>query len=190
METVTGIILAGGAGSRLGGADKGLREYAGRALIERVIERLRPQVDRILISCNRNLGQYAQYGYPTVTDRMPLYSGPLAGLASALQETRTPLAVSVPCDNPEIPLDLVSRLRSAYDSSPDSQVALAHDGTRLQPLYALLQTSLGEQLNTWLDAGGRAPRNWYPELKMQLASFEDCPQLFQNLNTLNEYPSP
>lgn len=186
MKNVTGIILAGGAGSRLGGADKGLQAHAGRPLVGQVIERLRPQVDSILISCNRNLGQYAEYGCPVVTDEMPLFSGPLAGLSRCLRDVEAPLCLTVPCDNPEIPPDLTERLHASLQLHPDARVAIAHDGEHLQPLYALIDTGLRDELQTWLDAGGRAPRAWYPEVGMAIASFEDCPQLFRNLNTPNE----
>lgn len=190
MDRVTGIILAGGAGSRLGGVDKGLQKHAGRPLIESVIERLQPQVDSILISCNRNLDQYSDYGFQVFQDQMPLYSGPLAGLARTLREVQTPMCVTVPCDNPELPPDLVARLEAALAQEPDARVAVAHDGERLQPLYALLPASLGDALDAWLESGGRAPREWYPQIGMQLASFADCPEPFRNLNTLNEFGNP
>lgn len=186
MSKVTGIILAGGAGSRLGGADKGLQRHAGRPLIEWVIERLQPQVDSIVISCNRNLDHYSDYGFPVFADRMPLYSGPLAGLARVLPELGTPYCVTVPCDNPGIPRDLVKRLRDALAENSAARVAVGHDGTRLQPLYALLPAALGTELDAWLKAGGRAPREWYPQLGMQLASFADAPGSFDNLNTPDE----
>lgn len=186
MGHVTGIILAGGAGSRLGGADKGLQLHAGRPLIEWVIERLRPQVETILISCNRNLKRYAGYACPVFADRMPLYSGPLAGLARVLPEVETTTCVTVPCDNPALPLDLVERLQTALALESSARVAVAHDGERLQPLYAMLPATLGAELEAWLQAGGRAPREWYPQLGMQLASFADAPGQFRNLNAASD----
>src|SRR5687767_9816016 len=109
--TVTGVILAGGQGSRMGGIDKGLRDFRGRPLVGHAIERLAPQVDELLINANRNPEAYARFGYPVIADEIPGFAGPLAGFERGLAHARGDLVVTAPCDSPFLPADLVERLR-------------------------------------------------------------------------------
>ena len=111
--TITGVILAGGLGTRMGGADKGLQLFKGQTLVSHIAQRLAPQVDRLLINANRNTSQYADLGYPLISDLITGFAGPLAGLQAALSVADTEWVVTVPCDSPNLPLDLVSRLHAA-----------------------------------------------------------------------------
>src|SRR3990172_9232766 len=116
MEKITGVILAGGEGRRMGGVDKGLRELRGKPMIQWVLERFAPQVDAVLINANQNLDVYARFGHPVVTDEIGGYAGPLAGLQCALNTARHPLVATVPCDSPFLPSDLVARLPAALQA--------------------------------------------------------------------------
>ncbi|HMX17345.1 MAG TPA: molybdenum cofactor guanylyltransferase, partial [Rhodocyclaceae bacterium] len=112
---VTGLVLAGGLGRRMGGADKGLLDYAGRALVAAAIERLRPQVGTLMVNANRNGEAYAAFGFPVLADAVAGFAGPLAGLQAGLAACTTPLLVTVPCDSPDAPRDLVARLGAALE---------------------------------------------------------------------------
>ncbi len=179
---VTGVVLAGGRGRRMGGNDKGLVELAGRPLIEHVLEGLRPQVGALLINVNRNHETYATYGERLVDDALTGFQGPLAGFAAAMQAADTPWILTVPCDGPLLPPDLLSRLSTALEGD-DAELAVAHDGERLQPVYALLPVSLYPSLTRFLDAGDRKIDLWYARHRMARADFSDCPDLFNNINT-------
>ena len=150
---VTAVILAGGRARRMGGVDKGLIEIAGKTMVERVAHTLKPQVAKVFINANRNQARYAALsGYPVVPDSIADFAGPLSGMASVMQQTETPWLVSAPCDSPLVTGDLVSRLRHAARAK-HAQIAVAHDGERLQPVFALLQTSLLDSMLTFLKAG-------------------------------------
>src|SRR5512146_1640213 len=111
MEGVTGIVLAGGQGRRMGGVDKGLQLLRGRPMVAWAIERLAPQVEEILVNANQNTEAYAKFGHRVVPDSVGGFAGPLAGLHAGLHAAAQPLAVTVPCDSPFLPLDLVARLK-------------------------------------------------------------------------------
>jgi molybdenum cofactor guanylyltransferase len=179
---ITGIILAGGRGRRMGGIDKGLVEFAGRPLIEHVIEVLSPQVGSLMINANRNQDAYAAYGYPVITDKLGDYQGPLAGFSSAMQAASTDYIVTVPCDGPLLSSELVERLTQALQDN-DAEIAVAHDGERLQPVYALLPTRLLNNLQEFLDSGDRKIDRWYAWHSMALADCSDIPGMFRNINT-------
>lgn len=189
MDTVTGIVLAGGAGTRLGGADKGLHGFRDRPLVAWVLERLQPQVDAVVISCNRNRERYAAFGHPLVADRLPPHAGPLAGLAAALAVAQTPLCVSVPCDNPGLPPDLVARLRKAL-AAHHGRPCVVHDGEREQWLYAILRREHARELDRWLDRGGRAARDWYRANDAVAVDFSDRAEAFRNLNQQQDFEIP
>lgn len=178
---ITGAVLAGGRGRRMGGADKGLVAFHGRPLVARVLDALRPQVGPIIISANRNRARYAAYAYPVVDDEMADYPGPLAGVASVLAAAATPLVLIAPCDGPFLPGDLAPRL---YHALGDSDIAAVHDGQRLQPLFALLRTRLLADLRDYLDAGQRRVEGWYAQQRLSLADFSDQPEAFVNINRL------
>jgi len=181
-EPVAGLILAGGRARRMGGQDKGLTPLAGKPMIERVLERIRPQVDDVVISANRNEERYARYGHRVIGDVLGDYSGPLAGMLSALLAVRQPWLAVVPCDSPLLPEDVVERLlRSALAES--AELAVAHDGQRLQPVFALLHRSLLEPLRAYLEAGGHKVDAWYAQQRMVTTDLSDHPEAFSNINT-------
>jgi molybdenum cofactor guanylyltransferase len=179
---MTGLILAGGRARRLGGVDKGLVERSGRPLVAWAIAALAPQVATLAISANRNLQTYADYGFPTFADRHPGFLGPLAGIAAALAAARTPWVLCLPCDAPYPPSDLGTRLASAL-AADGAEIAAATDGTRLQPLHALIPVALAASLEDFLAGGGRSAQDWYRRHRLAVADFSDCPLAFANLNT-------
>lgn len=183
MAGVTGVILAGGRASRLGGVDKGMLRVAGKPLIEHALAALVPQVARVLISANRNLEHYAAYGWPVVSDTLDGYAGPLAGVLSALRAARDGYILTVPCDCPLPPSDLAARLR---EKIAQRNVCVAHDGTRMQPLFALLSRTLTENLQDYLDGGGRKVETWITAQRPVLVDFSDQPWSFLNVNTPRE----
>lgn len=181
-QQVTGIILAGGRGRRMGGMDKGLMEFAGRPLVEHIMESLRPQVGALMINANRNQETYRGYDLPVINDQLDDYQGPLAGFSAAMKAATTPWILTVPCDSPEIPADLLQRMTSALEND-QAELAVAHDGKRLQPVYALLPGSLLPSLTAFLSAGDRKIDLWYARHRMARADFSDCPEVFNNINT-------
>lgn len=178
----TGVILAGGRARRMGGRDKGLLPMAGRAMIEYVIDALTPQVTETLINANRSLDEYARFGHRVVADDLPDFSGPLAGMASAMAAADTTYIAVVPCDSPLLAPDLVARLHRALRQA-DAELAVAHDGERMQPVFALLPTALLDDLHDFLAGGERKIDQWYTRRRMALADFSDLPDMFINVNT-------
>lgn len=179
---VTGVVLAGGRARRMGGQDKGLIELAGRPLVEHALAALGPQVAALMINANRNLERYRAYGHPVVADRVGDFSGPLAGMASALERATTGWIVTVPCDSPNVPADLVARLLAAR-AREDAELAVAHDGERLQPVFALLDRALLPSLEGFLAEGERKIDRWYARHRYARADFSDHPEAFLNANT-------
>jgi molybdopterin-guanine dinucleotide biosynthesis protein A len=180
---VSGIILAGGLGRRMGGVDKGLQLLNGRPMIEHVLERLRPQVGEIVINANQNLERYRAFGHRVASDAIGGFAGPLAGLHAGLGAITNPLAVTVPCDSPFLPADLVSRLN---DALKDNDLAVAKTGEQAHPVFALVRQSVVHNLETFLAAGGRKIDAWYAALKVVQVSFDDEADAFRNINTLDE----
>ncbi len=179
---VTGLVLAGGAGRRVQGADKGLIQWRDKPLIAHVLARLAPQVGSVLISCNRNVATYSQLAQ-TVQDTRSDYQGPLAGIESAAPAIKTPFFAVCACDTPRLPLDLVNRLLTpllATDSP--HQVAFARDGTRDHYLCAVLRRDLLVSCTAYLDGGGRSVRGWYATLETLAVDFEHAQDAFTNLN--------
>lgn len=184
-HNVTAVILAGGKGRRMQGKDKGLVELENHPLIEYVIDAIETQVETIIVNANRNQQQYADYGYPVISDALNNYQGPLAGFYSALKNTTTSHIVTLPCDGPLLPDDLVERLMSALTRN-HAEIAVAHDGERMQPVYALIPTTLISSLNAFLDSGERKIDLWYKQHQIALADFSDCPETFRNINTTEQ----
>jgi molybdopterin-guanine dinucleotide biosynthesis protein A len=182
---ITGVILAGGAGRRMGGIDKGLQELDGQPLVQRVLVRLAPQVDSVLISANRNLERYAGFGCPVLGDTIPGYAGPLAGLQAALSRAATPLLVSAPCDSPFLPTDLVARLRAALEAN-HADLAVARAGDRVHRAFCLLRRELLPGLDRFLAGGERKVGLWHASLHLVEVSFDDEADAFDNINTLND----
>jgi molybdopterin-guanine dinucleotide biosynthesis protein A len=178
---ITGVILAGGQARRLGGVDKGLLHFAGRPLVEWVIAALRPQVGTLLISANRNRERYADYGLAVIADLEPGFQGPLAGFHSAMQAARTDWIVTVPCDGPYPAPDLVERLVMALGDQ-GAELAVATDGTRMQPVHALLPVNLAASLRDFMAGGGRKVELWYERHRVAVADLSDRPDCFINFN--------
>lgn len=181
---VTGLILAGGEGRRMGGADKGLLLLAGRPLVAHALERLAPQVDALLISANRNLDAYRRFGHPVLPDVLGAGQGPLAGLHAGLAACATPWLLACPCDCPALPADLAARLLAAAEASQAS-IAVATAGGKPQPAFQLLRRDLLPALAAHFAAGGRRLMAWCREQGAVEAPFPDA-AAFRNLNTPEE----
>lgn len=184
-DDITGLVLAGGLGTRMQGRDKGLIELGGSTMIERVVERLRPQVGPLLISANRNLSRYRELELPVLEDPAAVrHCGPLAGLLAGLTAATTSWLAVVPCDAPRLPADLVARLASALERG--DLLALASDGVREQPLFCLLSRSMEPDLAAWLAAGKRSVTGYFarPPLRrrLRLVDFSDSAENFLNIN--------
>lgn len=184
MEHATSaVILAGGRARRMGGMDKGLVEVAGEPMIQHVLRAITPQVGAIAINANRNLTQYEALGYPVISDQLADYQGPLAGMAAALQWCPSPWLLTLPCDGPLVPADLAKRLKAVIG---DGDVAVAHDGERLQPVHALLGQHCLPSLRDFLASGERKIDRWYAMLDARVADLSDRADLFINVNTPEE----
>lgn len=185
MSGVTGLILAGGQGRRMGGVDKGLQLLRGKPMAQWVLERLSPQVDEVLVNANQNVESYAGLGCPIVTDSVAGFAGPLAGLQSGLAHARHELVVTVPCDSPFLPHDLVARLRSALERA-GADLAVAKTGAQPHPVFCLCRRGLLAHLTAFLGAGGRKIDAWYATLHLAEAAFDDEAAGFANINTAEE----
>jgi molybdopterin-guanine dinucleotide biosynthesis protein A len=183
MSAVSGIVLAGGQGRRMGGVDKGLQPLRGKPMVQWALERLAPQVDEILINCNQNLDAYARFGHRVVRDEIGGFAGPLAGLHAGLIAASHPLVVSVPCDSPFLPSDLVGRLKSRLG---ENDLAVAKTGEQPHPVFSLVRRDLIENLEAFLRSGGRKIDAWYARLRTVEVSFDDEADAFRNINTLEE----
>lgn len=188
---VTGVVLAGGRGTRMGGVDKGLQLYGNTPLAQHALRRLQAQVGTVLINANRNLAQYQSFAVPVVSDTVPDFAGPLAGFVTAMAHCQTPYLVTVPCDTPQFPLDLVARLGQAM-AQQDADVAMASaletqaDGTSAwyrQPVFCLLKVALLPSLQAFVVDGGRKIGAWTAQQHTVQAQFEE-PGAFANVNTL------
>lgn len=180
-QGITGIILAGGQGRRFGGVDKGLLELHGKPLIEYVIDALRPQSDTLIINANRNLDFYTRYGFPVICDAVGLH-GPLAGIASTLSAITTDYALTAPCDSPFLPADLGIRLLTSLEQN-NADLAVAHDGQRLQPLFLLLKKSLILSLQHYLMQDLKVEL-WVMSQRHVVTDFSDQTSAFININTI------
>jgi molybdopterin-guanine dinucleotide biosynthesis protein A len=190
---VTGVILAGGRGSRMGGADKGLQNFRGMPMAMYTLMRLAPQVGEIMINANRNLAAYESFGVPVWPDGLSDYAGPLAGFLTGLEQCETEYLVTVPCDTPLFPQDLVARLAEAMERE-GAEIAMAaareEDGqVRSQPVFSLMKREMMESLVAFTHGGGRKIDAWTAKHKTVLVPFDregDDPSAFFNANTLAE----
>ena len=182
---ITGVILAGGQGRRMGTVDKGLRELRGKAMAAWVIERFAPQVDEVLINANQNLDVYAQFGYRVIPDEIGGFAGPLAGLQRGLNEASHPLVATSPCDTPFLPADLVARLHAALEAGA-AQLAVARTGDQPHPVFCVCRRDVLPHLTAFLQQGGRKIDAWYATLKVVEVVFDDQPDAFSNINTPSE----
>jgi molybdopterin-guanine dinucleotide biosynthesis protein A len=184
-ETITGLVLAGGLGRRMGGADKGLQDFRGMPMVRHVIQRLQPQVDTLIVSANQNIERYAALGYPVISDLIDGHAGPLAGLHAGLRACRTPLLAASPCDAPCLPHDLVARLRAALEHD-GAELAVARTGEWPHPVFSLMRRDTLRSLEAFLGDGGRRVALWHDTLDTIEVSFDDQPDAFVNINTLDE----
>ena len=198
--STTALILAGGRGSRMGGADKGLQTFNGTPLALHTLMRLQMQqgglIGEALINANRNIAAYESFGAPVWPDSLPDFAGPLAGFMAGLEHCATPWLLTVPCDTPLFPLDLAARLaEAAVRESADIAMAAAReeDGQlRTQPVFCLLRTGLLESLVAFTAAGGRKIDRWTVQHKTVIVPFDatgDDPRAFFNANTLADLHS-
>ncbi|OGA64111.1 MAG: molybdenum cofactor guanylyltransferase MobA [Betaproteobacteria bacterium RIFCSPLOWO2_12_FULL_67_28] len=183
MGSVTGVLLAGGQGRRMGGVDKGLQPFRGKPLAQWAIERFAPQVDELIINANQNPEAYARCGHRVVPDELTGFAGPLAGLHAGLKAAGGEFVATVPCDSPFLPSDLVARLRCALG---DNDLAVAKTGSQAHPVFALARRSVLPHLEAYLARGGRKIDDWYATLKVVEVAFDDEAEAFRNLNTREE----
>lgn len=185
---LTGMVLAGGEGRRMGGRDKGLEPFAGLPLVGHVVKRLEGQVAELLINANRNADAYRFFADRVIADVVMDgaevgFKGPLMGIYSGLQAAKTPWLLVVPCDSPALPDDLVARMVQGIGQH---DIAVAFDGERLHPVVALLRTSLADDLAATLAEGERKIDRWYARHAWCKVDMSDCPDAFANLNTEEE----
>ena len=201
---ITGLVLAGGRGSRMGGVDKGLQPYRDRPLALNALQRLQTQAGNLIgaltVNANRNLAAYEALGQPVWPDTLPDYAGPLAGFLTGLSHCETPYLLTVPCDTPRFPLDLAQRLAAAFDD-PATEIAMvsareSEDSgpgeLRTQPVFCLLRANLRPSLLAFTEAGGRKVERWTAQHRTVIVPFDqpgDDPHAFYNANTLAELQS-
>lgn len=185
MPLVSGLILAGGQGRRMGGVDKGLQLLRGRPMLAWVLDRFGPQVSEVLISANQNLDRYATFGPRVLPDEIGGFAGPLAGLERAMSAANYELVATAPCDSPFLPEDLVSRLHRHLEAE-SAQLAVARTGAQSHPVFCLCRRSLHPHLRAFLASGGRKIDAWYADLRVVEVAFDDEEAAFSNINTLRE----
>jgi molybdopterin-guanine dinucleotide biosynthesis protein A len=181
--SVTTVILAGGRGIRIGG-DKGLQTLHGRALISWVLEAVNADSDEVLINANNAQESYAHFGYRVIADQIPDWPGPLAGLQAALSCAQTDYVMTVPCDTPFLPEDLITRLLDRQ-SLQASEAAVAVVGGRRQPTIALYKRSVLPKLFAYLGSGGRKVNDWLDSLRLSEVVFENVAD-FDNINSAED----
>jgi len=184
-SAITGIGLAGGQGRRMGGVDKGWVELAGVPMIVHVLRRLAPQVDDILINANNNIERYQALGHRVFADTVGGFAGPLAGLHAGMAHARRELVVTVPCDSPFLPPDLVDRLYAALVAAR-AQLAVAKTFDQPHPVFALVRRDVLPSLAAFLEGGGRKIDAWYAALEVVEVAFDDEADAFRNINTTDE----
>jgi molybdopterin-guanine dinucleotide biosynthesis protein A len=196
-QDITGLILAGGRGSRMGGVDKGLQNFNGIPLALHTLMRLGPQVESVMVNANRNLSAYESFGASVWPDASADFAGPLSGFLVGLERAETPYVLTVPCDTPRLPLDLAERLAAALVRE-DADIAMAaapetddsgQTHIRTQPVFCLMKIELSESLVKFTHAGGRKIDAWTAQHKTVEVPFDgpsDDPLGFANVNTLNE----
>ena len=167
----------------MGGVDKGLQPLRGKPMVAWVLERLAPQVSEVIINANQNLEAYAAFGHRVVPDAIGGFAGPLAGLHAGLAAVTHEIAVTVPCDSPFLPADLVARLRAALGAN---DLAVAKTGEQPHPVFSLVRRSVHAHLGAFLAGGGRKIDAWYASLKVVEVPFDDEAEAFRNINTREE----
>ena len=188
MEKITGLILAGGRGSRMGNVDKGLQPFKGKPMVAHVLARFQPQVDEVLINANRSIDEYAALGHRVIPDAINGFAGPLAGLHIGMTHAAHPLVATTPCDSPFLPLDLIARLAAAMQKE-DADLAVAKTFDQPHPVFCLVKTSLSPHLQAFLESGQRKIDKWYATLHVVEVAFDDQEAAFSNINTVEELKS-
>ena len=188
MTRITGLILAGGRGSRMGSVDKGLQSFNGKAMVAHVLERVTPQVDEVLINANRSLDEYAAFGHRVIADAIDGFAGPLAGLHIGMTHASHPLIATVPCDSPFLPIDLIARLSAAM-ARDNADLAVAKTFDQPHPVFCLTKTRLAPHLQAFLESGQRKIDKWYATLHVVEVPFDDEEAAFSNINTVDELKS-
>ena len=184
---ITGVIVAGGQGSRVGFQQKALLPYQGEPILKPILALLGSQVNNVWVNANDEMERYQAFSEQLFSDEYQGFLGPLAGMHAAWQYIQTDWAVFVPCDNPNLPNDFVSRLQKAYQQQPNP-IVVVHDGERLQPLYIMMHRSMQESLSQAIAKGHLSVNRWVKENDFTEASFADCcPKAFQNMNTLASF---
>ena len=180
-KNISAVILAGGQGRRMGGEDKGLIEFDGKPIIEILIEKLQQQQIEIVVNANRNYEKYQSYGLPVITDELENFQGPLAGFASAMKAVDTNYILTLPCDGPFLADNFVD-LFIECQATTSSSICVAHDGERLQPVYALINVGLLDSLNQFLESGDRKIDRWYAQHDYAQVDFSAQKNMFGNIN--------
>ncbi|SDC13236.1 molybdenum cofactor guanylyltransferase [Cupriavidus sp. YR651] len=188
-DDITGLILAGGRGSRMGGTDKGLQPLRGVPMAMHTLMRLSPQTGAMMINANRNLAAYESFGVPVYTDSVQDFAGPLAGMLAGLEQCQTGWMITAPCDTPFLPTDLVQRLASAIEAEGAEMaipVTVDADGRRqTQPVFCLMPATAADSLTAYLNGGGRKIETWVASHRLAEVLFDDT-DAFANINTLDE----
>lgn len=187
-DEITGVILAGGLGRRMGGVDKGLTRLAGKPMLQHVLDAFKPQVAKVIINANQNLDIYQGFGHQVVSDVIGDFSGPLAGMASGMQAAKTNYIVTVPCDSPLITDDLVARMyHDLHDQT--AEVCVANDGKRSHPVFLLLRRDLIASMLDFLNSGERKIDKWFVKHHTVVSDFSDRPEAFLNVNNPQDIES-
>ena len=189
---ISGLVLAGGRGTRMGQVDKGLQNFNGMPMAQHVAMRLSPQVGELIINANQHLATYQAFGAIVCPDLIEGFVGPLAGLHAGLTHCKTDYLISAPCDSPFLPSNLVERLSAALLIN-DADLAVATtteiengiERKQAHPVFSLMKASLLPHLSQFLQEGGRKVNAWYASLHVAEVNFEDN-AAFRNINTLDE----
>lgn len=184
QNKVSGVVLAGGQGRRMGGADKGLIMLRGRPMVHYAIDALAPLVDELFISANRNAQAYQRFGYPVLADGSDEFEGPLAGILSALGKATGDVLLVMPCDSPLLTADHLQRLLAGLNDS--ASIAVAFDGYRLHPVVMALKTHLTDDLAAYLLAGERKLQAWVGRHPNTVVDFSDIAHVFANINSAED----
>jgi molybdenum cofactor guanylyltransferase len=187
-QDITAVVLAGGKSRRMGGQDKGLLPFGEGSLIGHVTDAILPQVRTVLISANRHPEEYQRLGFAVIPDPLDGFQGPLAGFLAGLENMQTEYLLTLPCDGPVVVADLAQRLAAGLTAA-GAEIAVAHDGQRLQPVYALLHRSVVSDLRLALEQGERKIDRWFPRNRWVTVDFSDVPEQFSNINTPEDYAS-
>ena len=182
IEDITVVILAGGKGRRMGGQDKGLVNYKNHSLVQHVIDAISLQTSQIVINANRNVDEYATFGYPVIEDTLTDFQGPLAGFVATMSSVTTDYILTLPCDGPVITENYVTKMLQGLNQT-EAELAIASDGSRMQPVYALIPVNLKNSLNQYLASGERKIDCWYQQHDFTLVEFEADSEFFTNINT-------